>query len=254
MIVLGFSGPARVGKSSITEPLKKVALVNGWKPHVLSFATPIKEQADAMGLSKTSDPEKYRAFCQSLGAKARKKDPDYWIGFWLESFNELVQEENESSSPYIVFVDDCRYENELEKIRSLGGRVYFIHPGERELIEAGAPWRTHESEALANHTIGDWPKFKDLYDGIIYNDSNLSKLDLWAHSFFELVINHPGDWSDLCRCEVCSSLIENRDADRDVIEAQLEEVLENFERLLNDEAKRQQEEGELDEETDDGNS
>ena len=253
MIVIGFAGPGRVGKSSITTPLKNIALAHGWNPSVISFATPIKERAEAMGLSKEKNPEKYRAFCQNLGAKARKKNPKHWIEEWFVSFDKLKELEKESNEPYIVFVDDCRYENELETIRALGGRVYFIHPGDRELVEASFPWRVHESEELANHTIGDWDKFKDLYDGIIYNDGNLDKLDTWAHTFFELIINHPGDWGDLCQCEVCSSLIQNREADKDIIEAQLEEVLNNFEQMLNEEAQRQQEEGELDDETDDGN-
>ena len=219
---------------------------------MLSFASPIKEQADSYGYSKTTNPEKYRNFCQTLGAKARAKNPNHWLDKWLESLKALIKEEEEDTDgcPYIVFIDDCRYENEIETIQRLGGKVYFINPGERELPESQASWRKHESEMLANHALGNWEKYQSLFNGIIYNDGSIERLNQWAYDFFNIIIHFPGDWDDVCNCEACNSLTENRIIDETKLLEDIEKALDNFEQMFEEPHEEEDNDGKAN----DGNS
>ena len=242
MIVIGFAGPARVGKSFVTESLKDQAEAAGWNVTVLPFAKPLKDEASANGFGKEVDPEGYRKYCQEVGAAARADNADHWLDGWRQLLADVIAAEHadDSGTPYMVIADDVRYENELAAIRSRGGSVLFMHPGERELPEAGAAWRTHESEDLANHAIGSWDLPKNMFDGILYNQGTSVDMDKWTSFYFRDLINDPSDGRDICDCEACNAKLENREMDTDQIDKELGDILKDMEDRLN---KRRKEEG-----------
>lgn len=244
MIVIGFAGPARVGKSFVTESLKDQAEAAGWNVTVLPFAKPLKDEASANGFGKEVDPEGYRKYCQEVGASARADNPDHWLDGWRDLLTEIAQAEraDESGTPYLVIADDVRYDNELAAIRSGGGTVLFMHPGERELPEADAAWRTHESEDLANHAVGSWELHKNMFDGVVYNSTTTEELISWGKFYFDNELNDPSDGRTTCDCEACVANWENRPIDADKQAEELDDILKNIDDMIAKKRKEQEDE------------
>ncbi len=229
MQVIGFAGVARVGKSFSTNALKDVAEAAGWDVIVLPFAKPLKDEAEERGFGKESNPEAYRKFCQEHGAEMRSADSNHWLDRWYMMIKDIKQQEvdDKFNGPVLVIADDVRYENELAAIRGNGGTAVYLTPGDRELEEAGAAWRKHESEALANSVLGNRDMHKNMFDFFVENDGK-GNLDGWASEFFSKVINFPGSPEAICKCEGCMCKIENRAVDQDAINKQLDDLLDSM--------------------------
>lgn len=227
MYVVGFAGPARVGKTAITTELATVAREAGWRVHVMPFAGPLKRKAEEKGFGKTENPEAYRKFCQEYGADRRSLDKNYWLHQWRDDLKAArdLHWEIDGPGPLLIIADDVRYENEQKAIRDAGGSLVFLHPGERPLDEADAEWRTHESEMLANTLVGNKEMIKDEFDYCLMNDKSDADLAKWAKNFFSIVINFPGE--QVCDCEGCQALLENRAASVDQLLKDLEDLMDN---------------------------
>jgi hypothetical protein len=232
MQVVGFAGPARVGKSFATNALKTKAEEQGWTVMVLPFAGPLKREAEAKGFGKDNNPEEYRKFCQEHGAEMRSLDSEHWVKRWLDDLRDVRTghfENDSNESPLLIIADDVRYENELELITEGGGYTFFLSPGDRELPEADAAWRTHESEMLANSMVGNHALAKQEFDYVVLNEGTPEDMDRWAHAVMKLVISHPGDESMICDCEGCNASLENRPVDQDTIAKELDDLLDDLE-------------------------
>ena len=159
MKIIGFAGKGRVGKT--TTALNFSAWINKEYPDVhveiLPFALPLKEDvASAAGYSswyhyKNEHPKEYRKVCQTRGEEARKANPNHWVDLWSEKLELLRKMEECGGKERVILVDDVRYENELERIHSLDGKVTFISHGLRKLEDSKAFWRLHPSEVMANN-------------------------------------------------------------------------------------------------------
>ena len=228
MIVLGFAGPARVGKTHVTNALREVAIQQGWDVQVIPFAQPLKDEAQANGFGKDDNPEEYRRFCQEEGAARRAEDSNYWLNKWYDCINDARTAERDSDRPLLVIADDVRYDNELGAIRKHGGQVIFLTPGERELPEASASWRTHESEMLANTVLGNLDMHRNMFDYVVYNNNDERNINTWGEVFFRDAINFPGSEEQRCKCEACIAKLENRPVDPDEINKQLKDLLDDM--------------------------
>ena len=91
MIIL--AGRARVGKTTFAQLVAEQVFRIGQVPVLMSFASPIKEEAIRKGYSKEHTPDKYRQFCQELGAGKRESDKDYWIRELDKSVREVQEDE-----------------------------------------------------------------------------------------------------------------------------------------------------------------
>jgi hypothetical protein len=230
MYVVGFAGPARVGKTAVTTELARVARDAGWTVHTMPFAGPLKKDAEERGFGKDSNPDEYRKFCQDHGAEMRAKNVNHWLDRWTEDLTELRNKhwEIDGSGPLLVIADDVRYENEHQAIRQSGGSLVFLHPGQRQLPEADAAWRTHESEMLANTMVGNKDMCSDLFDYTMMNDKETKKLGPWAKAFFNQVVNFPGSPELVCTCEGCNAMLENREASIDDLLKDLEDLMDGL--------------------------
>ena len=236
MIVTGFAGPARVGKTAITNELVKVAVKAGWRVEVMPFAGPLKREATERGFGKEDNPEGYRKFCQEHGAEMRAQDENHWLDQWNADLVKLRNKhwEDDGDGPLLIIADDVRYENEQQAIRGNGGGLVFLHPGERMLEEADAAWRTHESEMLANTMIGNTEMCTELFDYVMYNDKSDAKLKAWAASYFSLIVNFAGSPEQVCECEGCRALLENRPASVDTLLKDLEDLMDDMNKPKDD--------------------
>jgi hypothetical protein len=232
MQVVGFAGPARVGKSSTTEALKLEATSKGWEVIVLPFAGPLKREAERQGFGKKTDPAGYRKFCQEHGAEMRAQDSSHWLNLWIEDLKDVRQghfNNDKSEKPLLIIVDDVRYENELEMIDGSGGYTFFLTPGERELPEAAAEWRTHESEMMANTLIGNPKLAEQTFDYVVRNDGPVEDITRWSKAVVKSLISWPGDKDSVCDCEGCIASLENRPVNQDKINKELEDLLDELE-------------------------
>ena len=228
MIVIGFAGPARVGKTHVTNALREEAIAQGWDVKIIPFAQPLKDEAQAQGFGKEENPTGYRQFCQEEGAARRAENPNHWLDKWYDCIKAARKVEDDSMKPLLVIADDVRYDNELGAIRKNGGNVVFLHPGERELPEASAEWRTHESEMLANTVVGNTDMHRNMFDFVVMNDNDEVNIQKWAEVFFREVLNFPGSDEQRCDCEGCMAKLENRPIDQDEITNQLKDLLDSM--------------------------
>lgn len=218
MIVVMFAGKARVGKTTAANLLHKFAKRNDMNPIILPFAKAIKDAAAAAGLTKDTDPKKYRDFCQATGAEKRAENPDYWINMFKSSLFDLIKKDIDNMNDpeklwkeSVIIVDDCRYMNELNFAKSIGAETVFISAGNRELADHNADWRQHESEVLAN-TVEDGSKdHQDIFKWVVNNDDSEETFTqkLWLR--FPLMLGiAPQHWGDQCDCGACQAFYKDK--------------------------------------------
>ena len=224
MLIIMIGGPARVGKTTLAKWLSEYAYNEGYTPVILPFAQALKDEAEKRGYSKDKNPEEYRAFCQTLGSEARNEDQDFWvkkfkekIKFMYEQEQKALAEDPDTWHEKVIIVDDCRYMNEVAAARDLRALTVFVSAGDRELPEAKAEWRTHESEAMANALESNDKNYTEVFDYVVrnafserqYKNKVTEKFEEWFHILSEGLVGN------LCSCEMCIASREDRDPDAD---------------------------------------
>jgi len=231
MKVIAFSGRARVGKSHITNTLARALWDSGkYVPVVLPLAAPLKQAAAEAGFAKDQDPTGYRAYCQEHGAAKREANPDHWLELWHSMFLDKMMDELNSSSEYVVIVDDVRYENELTLINNLSdSKTIFVSEGTRSgtLEDNDAEWRNHHSEYLANEAEANWKDYASQFDFLFRNDAD-------AYTDLEAYITAGDDCGKVieawlgnhdCPCAFCDSHIQNVSLDEAALIAEMNDAL-----------------------------
>lgn len=145
--VIGLMGLAQSGKSTVAQYLER--------EHSFArvrFAGPLKAMCRAIGLSdreiegegkELPHPllcgKTPRFAMQTLGTEWGRDiiGPDFWTGIWRESVFAALNEGAKG-----IVAEDCRFPNEAEAIRALGGKLWRIE-------RAGLSARVHISEAAA---------------------------------------------------------------------------------------------------------
>lgn len=154
-MLIAFTGRAGSGKSTAADHLVEKY---GYVKH--TFAGPLKAMVAALGVTpaQITDPhlkvvpiphfgnKSPREIMQTLGTEWGRHmiHPDIWVNAWKRT---LPDAEN-------IVVDDCRFDNEVEIIRTLGGKV--IKMRRRKADDTVC---THDSEVV--------PVF---YNTSLYND------------------------------------------------------------------------------------
>lgn len=183
-MIVGFVGFAKSGKTTASDHLvetnrfKKInfkdALVEEIKrnfPDLIRevclfmekhFWEGVKWDADRLFNEK---PPIWRALMQNYGTEVRRKDnPNYWTSQWKEQARQALKE------GYQVVVDDCRFLNEEQAIRDLGGKIIRIV--RTDISEAGEHQSEVEQLQIKNDTTitvakGEHQKLYELLDAYI---------------------------------------------------------------------------------------
>jgi hypothetical protein len=264
VIVLG--GMARVGKTDAADFIEDEAIEAGMRPYRVSFATPLKEEAakeNGYGNDwrkfKKEQPEKYRDYCQEIGAEARAGNEDYWVDLWVERLNEIQEQELDNYGPdgeweeSVVIVDDCRYPNELDAAKMFNALTMFIFAGGRasSLPEMDAPWRAHESEEMSQKIEAMLEDYNQLFDWAIFNDGTFQDLQYKLQDRINYILGlNPSRFGNVCQCPECISFRSDIQAfeiidsfrealaeimeDPDLSDEDKETLRENFEELIED--------------------
>ncbi len=236
VIVLG--GIARVGKTEVADIIEMEAAMLGKNPKRISFSTPLKQAcAEKHGYKdarkfKAEMPDVYRKECQELGAGKREQNEDHWVNLWLEMVAEEQCKETEQPvvdgdwKETVIICDDCRYHNELNAVKQFEAIRLFIFKGKREVDEADAAWRAHESEWLAQKVEGGDPDYESLFNWAIVNDKSVEELEEKIEERMpHFVGDHPSRFANPCDCAECRAF---------QFDVQPDELIEGF-----NEAKRQ---------------
>lgn len=178
--LIGLSGYATAGKDSVADVLTRLygyqrvafadklkAFVRDLNPYV-AFPTTDKVRAaelvDAIGDTDAKTHDEYRRFLQVTGTKVREYFGD---AVWIDAaLNNLANH---------TVVTDVRFQNEAQRIKSLGGIVWRIHrPG----VKAA-------NDHISEHDLDGWK-----FDEHIINDGTL--LDLEGE--VQRVLKDLGEW------------------------------------------------------------
>ena len=129
-MIIGFSGAKGVGKSSLANELQSRIE----KTEIMSFAEPLKKMLEVIGVSQEimADPKLKnealpwlgvapRFMLQTLGTEWGRDMVHNQI--WLKVMNRKLA----SSKAGLVLIDDCRFQNEADLIRSRAGVVIELY-------------------------------------------------------------------------------------------------------------------------------
>ena len=156
--VIALTGLAGSGKSTASKYLIEK---HGYQ--LVKFAGPLKDMCRAVGMTEDEIEGSYkevplsylcgkspRQFMQLLGTQFGRDciGKNFWTGLWIRAAGSILAEGGR------VVVDDCRFPNEADEVRKLGGVVW-------QLVGRGGIAGSHESEAgcggadVEIHNIGD---------------------------------------------------------------------------------------------------
>jgi hypothetical protein len=128
--IVAFTGLAGSGKSTATK-----YLVERHGYTLVKFAGPLKDMMRAIGLSEAQiEGDLKETPCEWLQGKTPRHamqalgtawgrdclGKDFWLDLWVRSANIVVADGGR------VVCDDCRFQNEAQAIRKLGGDIYKI--------------------------------------------------------------------------------------------------------------------------------
>jgi len=184
MQLIVIAGQAGVGKTSLAQIIAKKSFNLGFLPKLISFASPIKEVAEERGIGKKDNPDKYRRFCQRVGAGKRKLDEDYWTKEFEKQLVSIREEERKDikrDSKYwerCIIVDDCRYPNEIELTLKYKGTLIFLSYGDHKPADLTDKWRNHESEEMAKIIeASSNKKLMSVFNYFLKNEGSLEDLE-----------------------------------------------------------------------------
>jgi dephospho-CoA kinase len=246
MQIVFIAGQAGMGKTTVAAMIAEESFKLGFKPVLESFAKPIKEAAVERGFSKEDFPDKYRKFCQKLGALKRKHEEDYWVNRMRNRLLEIKQQEHidiDKGNKYwehIVIVDDCRYLNEIKLGKEQNAFLMFLSKG-RKAIKSGS-WRDHESEELAKEIDNNkLSPFRDLFSYVLDNDIVYDDLVEHVKEIVPLLCGIDAESrGDICTCPACS-----RDSDLQGLDL-FNELLDSLDKHFGGDADSEDEDEETD--------
>lgn len=167
-MIIAFSGRMGSGKSTAIEILKATHSVR-----LRKFAGTLYEMQDALygmvasAYERPADFVKDRKLLQWLGTEwGRGLDENLWVNIWKHKVAEAQQDfqwandgmvDNVSGKTALFVADDCRFDNEAEAVRAMGGKVIqIIRPNSEVHAEGGVGIKAHASEAGLKPELVDY--------------------------------------------------------------------------------------------------
>lgn len=150
-MIIAFTGSLGVGKSTAIDELLKKDSVELIKFAGVLYDTQefFYKQIESV-YKRPKDFVKNRVFLQFLGSEiGRSIDVDLWVKVW--------KAKAEASQASIVVCDDCRFDNEAEAIKSMGGIIIQIKSNKNiERITTANGIANHASEAGIDQKFVDF--------------------------------------------------------------------------------------------------
>lgn len=161
---IGWAGFARSGKDTCADAIVREL---GWVK--VAFADELKREVESiLGINRTfleSRKSDLRELLVGLGKGRRLLDESHWITEVKKTLVAL-----RADHPKGIVFSDCRYANEENFIRSLGGKVYFV---ERPGVRAANPEEFASTQPLLRKAS---PIPTRARIGIVKNDGSIADL------------------------------------------------------------------------------
>ena len=210
MQIFAFLGPAQSGKTTAADALNEQLDKRGFYVERLSMAAPIKDGMRRVGITKEDKPEEYRDLAQRWGSGRRARNSDHYVSkaarkieriraIERKDYNKLDEQDMLSCwDETAIVIDDIRYPNEVQLVKSLGATVLWMDAGER--INFSEPFRQHESEKLCNHLANDFDALgvfiKDIEGWLLDSSGTVEdtadQLDIYCERFWFGTFNYLG--------------------------------------------------------------
>ena len=164
--VISISGKAGAGKDTVGQVLKKKLEDQGYTVLIAHYADLLKYICKTFFDWNGEKDEAGRSLLQYVGTDVvRKCHPNFWVDFLIQMFDLFGD-----SWDYVI-IPDCRFPNELHKIREAG--YHATHIRVTRDIESGLNegQQQHISEMAMDHETPDYivpnnGTIEDLYDAI----------------------------------------------------------------------------------------
>lgn len=256
MQIILICGKGRVGKTTVARLLAKKVFESGQIPQMISFAAPLKEDAELKGYKKEDNPKKYREYCQQIGEGQREIDPDFWIKLFNERVEISRNDEEKAISckekywERVIICDDCRYLNELAYGRLNEATLLFVTSDNRELIEEDAEWRMHKSEEMATSLNTGKDALLKIFTDVIPNEGSEKDLEKLINANYKIWSGLEVECLDKCSCHSCTLY------DAEEVLPLLQEVMESLADILflDDLILEEEEEDEEDDDTEESDT
>jgi hypothetical protein len=186
VIPVAFAGLARSGKTTAAEYLEnELGKTHGVDTVRLSFAGPIREGLEVMGVNKEDNPVLYRHLAQLCGDDSRNPNKGGKPLWWIDLMRERIQSfgDHPALDAIYVLIDDVRYPNELDLIQEMNGVVFYVDAAKR--VDTSQSMYQHASEEMAMNISklieqnADVQAFKGVLDNngsIVYYIEQLGKI------------------------------------------------------------------------------
>ena len=167
MILIGFAGPARSGKTYMANRVKEH--IKPGHSTIISFADPIKDMLSVLiGFDAKDDSIKelpHKDLCNQTIRKAMQTLGTEWgrnlIGqnIWINALEKRVK----STDASVVLIPDVRFDSEAEMIFKNGGKVFYISPNEELYTEINESKHVSES-SLSKEVLDKCIHFVNNFD------------------------------------------------------------------------------------------
>lgn len=122
---------------TFAQPVKKIVeIVYGFDYDILLAKTQsTRQKRDELII----DGYNARTRMEQVGTMFRNVEPNTWINVAKRKINELYTKGKN------IIVTDCRYKNEIDAIRKLGGKIIVIYRNDDDLIITNDDKKSHPS-------------------------------------------------------------------------------------------------------------
>lgn len=153
--VVAFTGPMGSGKSTAIKYLQSYLFGIGKSPTLVKFAQPLYDMQELIYqriesvYERPSTFVKDRKLLQWLGTDWGRDtiSRTLWVDLWKVDALSLIY----TDPGYVVLCDDCRFDNEAEMVRRLGGVVIQLQTTRNlDRITTANGIKAHSSEAGIN--------------------------------------------------------------------------------------------------------
>lgn len=162
MKIVCISGHARNGKDTTAEILRNVLWSRGKRVLITHYADLLKFMCEKLFSWDGKKDEHGRHILQYVGTDIiRAQRPDFWVDFIIQEL-ELFGDNWD-----YVLIPDCRFPNELERLKEEGHDVIHLRVSRPSTEELTKDQAAHPSETALDHSVPDY---------LIVNDGSLVDL------------------------------------------------------------------------------
>ncbi len=159
-MIIAFTGGYGSGKSTAIELLRKSTTAD---IKLVKFAAPMYDMQEYIynrieaAYRRPKDFVKDRKLLQWIGTEfGRSLDKDLWLKIWKAEASVNL------SIGTLVVCDDCRFDNEAEAVKEMGGIVIrLIRPDNSDHALGGTGFQNHASEAGISENLVDFTVVND---------------------------------------------------------------------------------------------